>query len=91
MPVVVMEQLLRCEINSTLCVTACVMRSRTLKPYCITSPLGSRGGSQLSQTETAVWLYMVRFRGGDMGPETQSQIDNRQVNHQRGTGKYNLE
>lgn len=61
-----------CEIDSTRCVTVYVMRSRILKPYCITTPLGSRGGSQLSHTETAVWLYIVRLHGGDIGPETQS-------------------
>ena len=60
-------------ISDTWCVTVCVMRSRVLKPYWITTPLGSEGGSQLSHTETSVWLYMVRLRGGDMGPEAQSK------------------
>lgn len=66
--IVVVRLLSVCEINSTRCVTVCVMRSWIRNPYFITTPLGSRGGSQLSHTETAVWLYIVRLRGGEVGP-----------------------
>lgn len=72
--IVSIESLSECEINCTLCVMVCVMRSWILKPYCITTPLGSKGGSQLSHTETAEWLYIVRLRGGDIGAETHSKV-----------------
>lgn len=70
--VVIVKKLSVCEINSTRCVTVCVMRSWILNPYFITTPLGSRGGSQVSHTETAVWLYIVRLPGGVEGPGRQS-------------------
>lgn len=66
--IVVVRLLSVCEINSTRCVTVCVMRSWIRNPYFITTPLGSRGGSQFSHTATAVWLYIVRLRGGEVGP-----------------------
>lgn len=74
-PIVTLRELSVCEINGTRCVTVSVMRSRIRNPYIITTPLGSRGGSQLSHTETAVWLNIVRLRGGDVGPETQNKAD----------------
>lgn len=78
-PIVTLKELSVCEINGTWCMTVSVMRSRIRNPYFITTPLGSRGGSQLSHTDTAVWLNIVRLSGGDVGPETQNKTDFRQT------------
>lgn len=73
--IVVVKLLSVCEINSTRCVTVGMVKSWIWNPYFITTPLGSRGGSQLSHTDTAVWLYIVRLRGGEVGSGSQSWTD----------------